>query len=451
MGRVTRRTAAWVLAIGLLGIGGVVPRAAAAFDGFGAMTSDSTYGESISFEVELRGPAPDRLQLLVTLPGSDAATVFPVTPKGGRATFAWNTAVDHVTPNTLITYRWRAMTGDEVTLSEEGQQRYDDDRPKLDWQAARLGEATVHWYGGAEAEAMRFGEITADGVARAEDLLGSELAGPVDVFVYATREDFFGALGPGAREWTGAAAYPELRTVFMWLEGGSTDYLEVAMLHEVTHIVFHDATDNAFHEPARWLNEGLATWSEDASVDDERATVEFEAGGGGLLAFDAIAEQFPLDERSARLSYAQGTMLIDMVVQDHGEAAIAEMAAAYREGASDADALEAASGTPAGDLYAAFFASYGVDEPQPVVAQPIPPSDVDRPVAGPQDPGGVDPSARPGDGEPPDVAAPGEEPGADGSAAADIAVVVVVLAAVGLALFGAVLIGRRAAARDAER
>ena len=35
MGRVTRRAAAWVLVIGLLGIGAVVPRAAAAFDGFG--------------------------------------------------------------------------------------------------------------------------------------------------------------------------------------------------------------------------------------------------------------------------------------------------------------------------------------------------------------------------------------------------------------------------------
>ncbi len=434
MGRLTRRLAAPVLGLAVVAFGADT---AIAFDGFGEMTADSTYGESIRFEVELEGPSPDRLQLLVTLPGSDAANVFPVQAAGGRATFEWDTAADHVTPNTLISYRWRATDGDQVTVSEEGTLRYDDDRPGLDWQREQLGEATVHWYGGAEAEAMRFGELTAQGVARAEQLLGSELAGPVDVFVYATQDDFFGALGPGAREWTGAAAYPELRTIFMWLEGGSTGYLEVAMLHEVTHIVFHDATDSAFHEPARWLNEGIATWSEDGSVDDERATVAIEAGGGGLLAFDAIAEQFPLGERAARLSYAQGTMLVDMIVDEHGEEAIAALAAAYRGGASDAEALEAGTGVGVDELYAQFFAAYGVAEPEPIVADPIPPSDVDRPAAGPQDPGGVDPSAEPA-AEPPDVAAPVE----NGS---DVAVVAIVVLAVTLVLGGAALVARRAA------
>jgi hypothetical protein len=445
VGRLTRWLAGLAVAVGLVGLG---TDAVAAFDGFGEMTADSTYGESIRFEVVLDGPAPDRLQLLVTLPGSDAANVFPVPSSGGRAIFEWDTSTDHVTPNTLITYQWRAMDGDAVTLSREGQVRYDDDRSGLDWQRAQLGEATVHWYGGAEPEAMRFGELTAQGVARAEGLLGSELAGPVDVFVYATQEHFFGALGPGAREWTGAAAYPELRTIFMWLEGGSTDYLEVAMLHEVTHIVFHDATDNPFHEPARWLNEGIATWSEDGSVGEEQSIVEIEAGGAGLLAFDAIAEQFPIGERAARLSYSQGATFVDMIVEQHGEAALAAMAAAYRDGASDAEALEAGAGTTADELYAEYFARYGVEQPQPIVAEPIPPSDVDRPVAGPQDPGGVDPSAEPV-GEPadrPDVASPGED---DASGAADVAVVALLVAVIGLALIGAVLVARRAATRAA--
>ena len=102
-----------------------------------------------------------------------------------------------------MTYQWRATVDDEVVLGPERTIRYEDDREGLDWQSAQLGEATVHWYGDAEAQARRFGELAAGGVEQAEDLLGTELAGPVDVFVYATREDFLGALGPGAREWTG--------------------------------------------------------------------------------------------------------------------------------------------------------------------------------------------------------------------------------------------------------
>ena len=437
MGRLSR----WLLAVpaaGLLLFAGA--SGAAAFDGFGAGTVDSTYGGEVRFEIELEGSAPERLELLIGTPGADGVFVTPVQASGGTAVYGWDTSADHLVPNTLVTYTWRAIDGETVTTTEPATHRYEDDRPGLDWQRAQLGEATVHWYGDAEAQAIRFGELTAQGVARAEQLLGTELAGPVDIFVYDSQEEFFGALGPGAREWTGAAAYSELRTIFMWLGGGSTSYLEVAMLHEVTHIVFHDATDNPFHEPARWLNEGVATWSESSNASGERPIVAAEASGGGLFSFDAITEQFPIGERGGRLSYAQGTTMVDLIVDRHGEEAIAAIAAAYREGASDAEALEAGTGVPAEDLYATFFAEFGVDAPQPVAAEPIPPSNVDRPPSGIVDEGGVDPEAEP----PPDESAPNEEPATETD---DSQLGVLVLLGVGavVVIGAAVLIARRAA------
>ena len=383
--------------------------AALGFEGFGTPAADSTYGEEITFEIDFQGGAPERLELLLTTPGDDGSFVTPVEATGTSATYTWDTSVDHVTPNTLFTYQWRATDGGEVELSEEATHRYVDDREGLDWQSARLGDATVHWYGDAEDQARRFGDLTAQGVARGEALLGTELAGPVDVFVYDSREEFFGALGSGAREWTGAAAFSELRTIFMWLGGGSDAYLEIAMLHEVTHIVFHDATDNPYHEPARWLNEGIATWAERSTAESERAIVEVEASGGGLFAFQAITEQFPIGERGGRLSYAQGATMVDLIVDRYGEEAVAAIAAAYRDGASDDEALEAGTGVPAEELYDAFYAEFGVDAPQPVEPEPIPPSNVERPPSGTVDPGGADPGAAP----PPEEATPNDEPAAE--------------------------------------
>jgi hypothetical protein len=349
-----------------------------------------------------------------------------------------------VTPNTLVTYQWRATVGDEVVLSDAATHRYVDDRTGLDWQSRQLGEATVHWYGDAEQQALRFGELTALGVERASELLGTQLAGPVDVFVYEGQAEFFGALGPGAREWTGAAAYSELRTIFMWLGGGSSAYLEQAMVHEVAHIVFFDATDNPFHEPARWLNEGLASWTEDFEGAEERSIVAFEASGGGLFSFDAITAQFPIGERGGRLSYAQGTTMVDLIVDRYGEDAIARIATAYRDGASDAEALEAGTGVPADDLYAAFYAEFGVDAPRPVAPEPIAPSNVDRPPSGAVDPGGVDggPAQPTGSATPPD----GEtiDEGGDGRAAPLVAG----LAVGALLALGAVVLVRR---RTADR
>lgn len=448
MGPLSRWLVAAGLATGLVLAAGA--DRAAAFDGFGEPTADATYGEEIVFEVGLDGGAPDRLELLLRTPGSDGAFVTRVEPSSASATYVWNTSVDYVTPNTLITYRWRATEGDEVTLSDEGTIRYEDDRPGFDWQRAPLGEATVHWYGDdSEAIARRFGELSAQGVTRAEELLGTELAGPVDVFVYESRADFFGALGPGAREWTGAAAYSELRTIFMWnsSETDSQAYLERAMLHEVTHIVFHDATVNPFHEPASWLNEGIATWSETSSDAGEREIVEFEAGGGGLFAFDAITEAFPIGERGGRLSYAQGTTMVDLIVERYGEEAIAAIAAAYRKGASDAEALEAGTGVPAESLYADYFAEFGIEPPQPIAPRPIPPSNVERPPAGEMDAGGVDPDAQPS-AEQPGASTPADPTGSD-AGPGDAALVALFGVAVAAALGGAVLVARRAARRAA--
>ncbi len=432
----------WLASLGAAAaVGLVMAGEVAAFDGFGEATADSSYDVEIQFDVELQGTAPDRLELLLRTPGGEGSFVTPVEPDRDSATYVWDTSVEYVTPNTPVTYQWRAMVDDEVVLSEEQVIRYKDDREGLDWQSAQLGEATVHWYGGAEAQARRFGELTAVGVERGEQLLGTTLAGPVDVFVYATRDDFLGALGPGAREWVGAVAYSDLRTIFMWLEGGSPAYLEVAMVHEVTHIVFHDATDNPYHEPARWLNEGIATWSEIGDAGSQRSIVEFEASGGGLFSFDAITQQFPIGERGAELSYAQGTTMIDLIVDRYGPEAVARIAAAYRDGASDAEALEEGTGIPTDQLYAEYYTEFGVDPPQPISPEPIGPSTVDRPTAGEVDPGGVDGAPV----EPPPDATPGERPRAFDIGTVPLLILLVVAGIAAVAV--AVRMSRRAARR----
>ena len=426
MGRLTRWRPAVggaVLATCLLWL---PARPAVAFTGFGSSAADATYGVEMTFEVDLRGGAPDRLELLLQFAGDGATFVAPATIDGERGSYRWDADRDHVTPNTRITYRWRATSGDAVSVSPPDDLLYDDDRAGLDWQTARIGEATVHWYGDAATQARRFGELTADGAARAEATLGHELAGPVDIFVYDSQEEFFGALGPGAREWTGAAAYPELRTVFMWLGGGDQAYLETAIVHEVTHVVFSDATDNPFHEPARWLNEGFATWSEQQDAGAERSLVEFEADDG-LFAFPAISEQFPIGDRGARLAYAQGAVMVDRLVDDHGAEAISRLTAAYRDGATDDQALAAAAGMPADELYGDFFAEFGVSEPQPVSPRPIPGSQVGLPGSS----GGPRAS---GDAAP---ASPSEPNGTDGGAEEGSAVPVAALGLVVVVAAGA--------------
>lgn len=424
---------------GLLLLTALVPGSAYGFDRFGSQGSDATYGKAITFSIELVGGAPDRLELVMHVGGGQDDVVTTVTPRGSTASYVWDVAADHVTPNTRITYRWRAIDGGKVTVGPEGSVLYDDDRPGLDWRSLSFDATTVHWYGDAETQARRFGELSNGAVQRAEKLLGYKLSGPVDIFVYQTRAAFFDALGAGAREWTGAATFPNLRTIFMYLEGQGEAYLERALVHELTHVVFHDATANPYHEPARWLNEGIAVRSETGDAGSERSTVEFEAkGSSGIFAFESLVDQFPIGDRGSTLAYAEGTTMIDTIIDQHGPEAIARIAAAYRAGASDAEALEAGTGIAARKLYDDFYAAFGVDPPQPVAAAALLPSDVKLP-------GGGLPS-RSGRASTP---TPGADASPAGRTSAGAPIVVAMLGLGALLAFGfALFVRRRAARRD---
>ena len=82
------------------------------------------------------------------------------------------------------------------------------------------------------------------------------------------------------------------------------------------------------------------------SADDQHATVESEASSGGLFSFDAIAYDFPFGATRHDTSYAMGTTMVDMIIDDYGEDAIARIAEAYRAGASDDEALQDGTGRP---------------------------------------------------------------------------------------------------------
>jgi hypothetical protein len=117
---------------------------------------------------------------------------------------------------------------------------------------------------------------------------------------------------------------------------------------------------------------------------------------------------------------------------------MARITAAYRDGASDEQALEAGTGVPAEELYDDFYAEFGVEAPEPIAANPIGASDVDRPAVGEIDQGGVGP----GEGEPPDDASPGE--GQTDGGGGEIALVIALAAAVGVAIAVAFVVSRRA-------
>jgi hypothetical protein len=71
--------------------------------------------------------------------------------------------------------------------------------------------------------------------------------------------------------------------------------------------------------------------------------------------------------------------MVQMIIDKYGRGSIADIAAAWRAGDGDAEALEAGTGVTADQLYDAYFASFGVDAPTAIEPAPILPSNVDMP------------------------------------------------------------------------
>jgi len=135
---------------------------------------------------------------------------------------------------------------------------------------------------------------------------------------------------------------------------------------------------------------------------------------------------------ASRLSYAEGATMVQMIIDKYGRKAIADIAAAYRAGAGDAEALKAGTGISAEQLYANYFASFGADAPSAVKPAAIPPSNVKKP---PQ------PAAASGEELPSQSPAPVEQPT---QSTADLRwVVLIVVAGLAVGAIGAVLVRRR--------
>ena len=149
---------------------------------------------------------------------------------------------------------------DRVGLGPELRVVYDDDR--FEWKTAGDGIVKVHWYEGDAAfgaKALKLGE---DEVRETSELLGVTETEPIDFFVYANVDDFYGAIGPGAHENVAGSAYANIRTLLGLIPPGQINdsLVAVRIPHEFVHLVFNTASQNPYHSPPRWLNEGLAVY-----------------------------------------------------------------------------------------------------------------------------------------------------------------------------------------------
>jgi len=374
---IARRAAAAIL-VASFGLVTVAGPACGASVTFGTPTTTSTFGKGIVFTEPISGSSFSEADIVLRLPGDVGPSVVRLSNPGASSlTYTFDTSSGQLQPNTQVTAYFQVVFSDGT--AQQGpviDVTYLDDR--YAWQTLSGKLITLHWYSGSASFAQQALTMGENGIAKSAKFLGVTETKPIDFYVYADQQPFYDALGPGTRDNVGGLANPTTRTLFALIPPDQLSYAQTVVPHELTHVVFADGTDNPYHSPPRWLNEGLAVYLSQGYDSSDRALVSTAASSRTLMPLTALTGEFPTTADRFYLAYAESVSAVDYLVRTYGQAAIARLVKTYATGASDDEAFTAAFGVDTAAIGKAWLAKNGVSAsqtfgPQAAPAGPVPP------------------------------------------------------------------------------
>ncbi|MEO8468895.1 MAG: peptidase MA family metallohydrolase [Chloroflexota bacterium] len=347
-----------------------------------------------------------RVEIVIDVEGSTRSIVadVPTTVSTGSAALSWvlKTPGGFLLPNTDVTARFRlTLTDGSNVVGPPTKVHYDDTRFK--WKTVTGDFVTVHWVDGGQTFGLRAMKIGDDAIRSVSTLLGVTERDPIDFYVYGDRTAFYDILGAGTRENVGGEAHPDIRTLFANIGPDAVDdpWVGVVIPHELTHLVFDSASQNPYHAPLHWLNEGIAVYLSESFTPSDRSAVKAAVQAGNLMPLRALAAQFPTTQDRFFLAYSESVSAVSFLVDTYTRDAMVRLVRSYAGGVSDDEAFTAALGVDVAGFEAAWLASIGSSAPSPYGPQPAPagPVPVDWGGSAPT-PGPIDAGATPSPGSP---------------------------------------------------
>lgn len=320
---------------------------------FGTPTATSKFGTGIDFHQPYGGGGAFReVDIVIAYPGDSGPDVVALKSPGTTSfEYLLDTSSGELQPNTQLVAHFAVTYADgSQTSGPDVKVTYQDDR--FTWQTKVGKIVRLHWYSGDATfaeQALTMGEA---GIAKAAAFLGFDEKAPIDFYVYADQTPFYDALGPATRDNVGGEANTVTRTLFALIAPGDLSYASTVVPHELTHVVFYDITRNPYHDPPRWLNEGIAVYVSQGYDSSDKSLVAQASADGSLMPLTAIRGEFPTSQEGFYLAYAESVSAVDYFMRTYGQADLDKLVKTYGTGVSDDEAFKTAIGidTAAFDL-----------------------------------------------------------------------------------------------------
>lgn len=329
----------------------------------------------VNFTVEASSSAGDLVEARIYYQpvGSGARISEPITVAPAASlslAHEWNMQNNGIPPGTQVEYFWRLRDSAGNSFDTPTQFLTPLD-PRFDWQTIEDEELAISWYDGGEGWGQEMFNTGKAALAQLEEELGAELTRQVRLVAFGNENDFRGAFPP-QQDWIGGQAFPDLGVTVQIIGDGEQNWMETVLFHELSHLVFAQATEGALVNPPSWLDEGLAMYNEPGEGRGSAGTVERAAEDNELLPFSRLQGNFGADGRAVGIAYAQSEMIVTYLINDCGQDGFQAMIDNLVADMTMDEALTAACGYDSLTLFTTWRATLP-NAPEPV--EPTDPSD----------------------------------------------------------------------------
>jgi hypothetical protein len=259
-----------------------------------------------------------------------------------EANWVWDMENASLPPGAEVTYWWMIEDADGNRFETSPETMHFDDE-RYPWQsltstAPQDGELTLFSYEGNDSFAQELMDTCQGGLARLTQDIGTHPERPIKIYIYASTSDLQGAM-IFPQEWTGGAAFTAFSTIAIGITPSELDWGKRALVHELTHLVVHQATFSPYGQLPLWLDEGLATYNEGELDLVFRSSLQKAILENELISVRSLCSPFSAETEKARLSYAQSYSLVEYLLDNYGQERMLELLAILKQGSTYDEAL----------------------------------------------------------------------------------------------------------------
>ncbi|MBI3914472.1 MAG: hypothetical protein HY327_09870 [Chloroflexi bacterium] len=292
------------------------------------------------FQIAARSPARiSKIALTVQVDGQTSSSRYlpEFTPDVQVDTsYEWNIQRNYVPPGVSGQFWWM-LQDDAGNQLQTPKQNFRVEDSAQTWQKLANNKLAFYWYAGGDGFGRGLFDRAVEAISYLEKDTGVTVDQQVQIWIYGNRADFFRALGPGARDWTGGRALPEYGIILINVEPGALEWGKAATAHELTHIIIHERIRGPLGSISmpQWMDEGLAVYYETIpnKLDGQfSGPLKRAIDSNTLLSLRSISGNFPSNGNDASLAYGEGFSVVDFIIRRYGASKLAQLLQAFKAG-----------------------------------------------------------------------------------------------------------------------